>query len=853
MTNQRLCQLKDLVARICDIPDLSDIDDDTILMPQSGTDMGYVKSETMKSENVRFSDQYNGPTTTIEGRDDKTRSVTDTTDTELANFFARPIKIEEFPWSVGGSLNATFNPWTLYFSNKRVENRITTYNLIRAKLHMKIVVNGNGFYYGRAIAAYGAFDAKDDFSDTSSLAALTTWSQRPKIFIDPTKSMGGEIVIPWHYYKNNGWIRDQDWSAEMCNVFLRSLNPLLHSNGGTDPVTVSIFAWAEDVSLSVLTSYDISALTPQSGDEVDEANAKGVVSGPASAIAKWSGMLSDVPIIGPYATATSRAAGFTADVASALGYCKPAVTKAPEPYRPSCVSSLANVNVPDTINKLTVDHKQELTIDPAVAGIGSHDPLSIVSIASRESYIAQFAWPKATSAEALLWNMRVDPVLWNSTGSDFIFPACAAAALPFKYWTGTMKIRFQIVASSFHKGRLKIVYDPNEIDSNEYNTNYLKIVDIAEEQDFTIEVGIGQARTLIGHSEPGIDLLTSQINTTKLNASSTHGNGIVGVYVVNTLSTPGTGATNDIAINVYVSMGDDFEVFVPDSYFQNFVLQPQSGDLIPESENTEEPNAPMHMKSESIAVQSWTMPETNLVYTGESISSFRSMLKRYNRWMCIGVPDNGASWISFNSPLFPALRGSVSGAIHTTSGAQPYNYMNTVMVHWVTYMFSGWRGSMRYKVIPKRGGTYCDITASRLTNNGGALGYSFGSYAAASLSSASEIASSIVLDGSTKDKENTGAEGLCYTNSHVNPVLEFEVPFYSPDRFYPGKRENWGTGLTDIEYFNVYINQISDYGDFVAPVACYDLFVAAGEDFQTYFFTGLPPLYYEASPPAPAL
>jgi hypothetical protein len=160
---------------------------------------------------------------------------------------------------------------------------------------------------------------------------------------------------------------------------------------------------------------------------------------------------------------------------------------------------------------------------------------------------------------------------------------------------------------------------------------------------------------------------------------------------------------------------------------------------------------------------------------------------------------------------------------------------------------------MRYKVIPKRGGTYCDITASRLTNNGGALGYSFGSYAAASLSSASEIASSIVLDGSTKDKENTGAEGLCYTNSHVNPVLEFEVPFYSPDRFYPGKRENWGTGLTDIEYFNVYINQISDYGDFVAPVACYDLFVAAGEDFQTYFFTGLPPLYYEASPPAPAL
>jgi hypothetical protein len=464
--------------------------------------------------------------------------------------------------------------------------------------------------------------------------------------------------------------------------------------------------------------------------------------------------------------------------------------------------------------------------------------------------------------------------MWNATGSAYVFPACAAAALPFEFWTGTMKFRFQVVCSAFHKGRLKIVYDPNQLSSNEYNTNYLKVIDIADEQDVTVEVGVGRPTTLLKHCEPGVDLLTNIYNTTPLTYNDQLGNGVLSVFIVNELTTPNSTPNNDIEINVYVSMGDDFETFVPYPHFQNFVFKPQSGEeftpqsgtetvpsqgrndsTVPESEHTDEPNAPIQFKSDNIAVASYTMPATNLAFTGESILSFRTMLKRYNRWLTFGRgTDADACWINLQAKAFPALRGNVTGAIHTTATATSYNYVNTVLLHWVTYMFSGWRGSIRYKVIPRRGIQYCDIMASRHTANGGIFSIASGAYTTAALSSQSEIAESTVLSGSTADAEQTGHEGVAYTNSHVNPVLEFEIPYYSQFRFAPGKTQNWSTASDDFaQHYSVFVNQVNDRPDIGISVGCYDMFVAAGEDFQTYFFTGLPRMYYEASPPAPAI
>lgn len=568
--------------------------------PQSGYDASVMKVVDTQSQNVKFADQHGSYKVDIDSTIDETRKGQDTGDATLQNFFSRPLKIHEVEWTTSTSFTSQIDPWSLYFDNPRVANRIANYKLMRCRLHLKIVVNGNGFLYGRAIGAYLPHANLDTLTNTSGLISenLVQLTQLPKVFLNPTTSTGGEMVLPFFHFYNYMDIPLADWTV-MGDLILRSVNDLKHANGASDQVTVSVFAWAEDVELSVLTSVEPSTLTPQSGEEVDMANKTGTVSGPATKIAHAAGALKDAPIIGPYASATSQVASAAANVAKVFGYCRPSVTKDPEPYKPTMASSLAVTTVPDGVAKLTVDDKQELSIDPRIAGLGPQDPLDIKSIAKRESYLTKFTWAIGTAPETLLWNARVDPVTWaeNGTPTAFYFPACAMAALPFEYWTGTMNFRFQIVASSFHKGRLKVVYDPQFLATNEYNTNYLEVIDIADKTDFTISIANGQARTYLNHHSPGSDSVTQMYSTTPY-ASVEEGNGVIGVYVVNELTTPNSAVNNDIQINVYVSMGDDFEVAQPDDYFQRFVFKPQSGleseGIVPESENTVELDKPAH-------------------------------------------------------------------------------------------------------------------------------------------------------------------------------------------------------------------------------------------------------------------
>lgn len=77
-----------------------------------------------KEQNVVFSDQMTAYKTTVSSEVDITRTQQDTHDAELADFFARPVKIAEYEWAIGSTLFQQFDPWSLYLDNPRVSNRI---------------------------------------------------------------------------------------------------------------------------------------------------------------------------------------------------------------------------------------------------------------------------------------------------------------------------------------------------------------------------------------------------------------------------------------------------------------------------------------------------------------------------------------------------------------------------------------------------------------------------------------------------------------------------------------------------------------------------------------------------------
>lgn len=842
---------------------------------------------------------------------DPTFNTADTNDSSLENFFSRPVKIRSYDWGTGTNLFETFNPWQDFWENPRVINRITNYNLLRCKMKVRFVLNGNGFHYGRAIASYIPLHNFDQFTKDRAffIEDVVAASQRPHIYLDPTKSQGGTLTLPFVWEANALDIPDQDW-RDMGDIIIHGMQNLKHANGATDSVTVSVFAWAEEVSLSIPTANEPGALSPQAGPmgSPDEYGT-GPISRPASMIARAAGALANAPIIGLYAKATQIAANAASSIATAFGYSRPPVLADIQPYRPTYMGNMVNSNVPDSVTKLTYDCKQELSVDPRTMGLGSADEMTLKSIAMRESYLTQFPWAVSSATETLLWNTEVNPVLWSqvNTGVEELhFPASCFATLPFRNWRGTMKFRFQIVASSFHKGRVKIVYDPSFALTNEYNTNYTYIIDLAKERDFTVEIGWGQQYSFLKHRQPGIDSVP--YSQTQLGSDPNESaNGILSVYVVNELTVPNSTINNDVAVNVFVSAGEDFEVVNPDDfairdlswfapqagpmdeplirstdihycsdcgfpmdYCECYYLQEarecatcgnvcqfwdmfeiQSGEMSADADLTTDESAPMMTEPETLMGADLTCTDHTMdVFFGDPVTSFRQVLKRYNyhsTYYPTNTTENITSWDLNNFPLY---RGYAPGAIHATSAPSdptPYNYAQMTMLNWVTPAYTCWRGGMRWKYLYTGEATGANRTPGFMSverEPSATFGYDVRS------TNVQDISAS--LNARVSDDVNiysSGMQGLQVTPTSKNPVLEVELPFHSIDRFGPAKKADLSGNVSRTWYHTLRAAFRGDTSSYQQIKS----YCATGEDFTLAFFTGCPVCYLQTPVPPSTL
>lgn len=822
---------------------------------------------TETQENVTFSDSNAGYTVDYSGTDDPLRNAPLNVDATLDNFFSRPIKIHEQEWGVGAPFAFKINPWSLYFSNSRVINRISNYKLMKADLHVKIILNGNSFHYGRCIVSYNPLPNQDDltvdrtFFDADVVAA----SQRPHIWLNPTQSEGGEMKLPFFYYKNLIDIVSQDWN-DLGELVAHSLQPLKHANGATDTVTVNVFAWAENVSFSIPTQVEPGSIAPQAMEiepHADEYSTK-PVSRIAGSIAKMAGYLTDMPVIGRFARATEMGASTIGAIATLFGYSSPVNTEVGV-YTPRPKSNMANTNVQADVNKLSLDVKQELSIDPSTVGLPSEDQMTIQYIASRESYLNEFDWTVGKTPETLLWQCVVDPSLHRVLGSERHFPAPAFAVMPFKYWRGSMRFRFMVVCSGYHKGRLKIVYDPEGgIGNAEYNTAYTTLVDISEENDFTVDVGWGQATTWREHRALSGWQLESSSSALGYTASSVkYGNGTLSVYVVNELTVPNTTINNDIQVNVFVKMLDDFEVSVPtDSVIRQLritnnssqvesleMVEPvirrdatvEATDIEPHAADQIEPTKDVTV--DAMANKIPVNDPSSLFHFGEAVGSFRQILKRYSllEFLEPGSKSTIRKFL-YRRPLYPMWPGYVSsptayGAPNSTLSAGTYNFVYMSLMRYVSSAYAAHRGGVRYLI---------DLSPYVNNTNQGAPGYGYISRTPdwqTPLSLAETIPSSTSSTpyGDLMNKWKATLDGCAINCSSVNPLTSIELPYYSAYRFKPSKNRDKTVSETDV-FQDSYLMHLVLKGSSNANEWC-PVYTAAGEDYSCFWYLG-PPIFY---------
>lgn len=804
-------------------------------------------------------------------------------DTSLNDWFMRPRLIYSEPWAEGADYEQTFNPWDLYFGAASVAKKLHGYSRLRADLNIKVVINASPFQYGmtrlsyRPLVSTGSSSYFFNFSGgeisplVSRESKMVAKSQRPGFNIVAQTCQGGTMVLPFIYPDNWVDLSDagiSDHLKAIGQINMASFSPLRTSasSPGTS-VEISVFAWASNVKLAgpsiALSDYPYVV---QSKDEYDEKP----VSKVASAISKATGALGTIPIIGPYMMATSAFMGAASRLASYFGYTNVPIIKTLQPVRVAQMPNFANTQIGSNYEMLAMDPKNQLTVDPRTVGSSPEDELGIVSLCTRSSYIATTLWYDTDPQLALLGAIAISPDMFNNTtlvgvnGLDYLChqsTPMAHVATMFNNWRGDIKVTLRVMASAFHRGRLRVVFDPIKYGVTDPIYQINEIVDLCSDTEFSFVVpymGVTSWKSCPTNSQYDGGQTFFGDRAVPTTALDERFNGILKVEVLNVLTSPIVNAP--AVLNWFVEAMPNIEFSEPRPV-QNKTISPYS-----------------YYELQSLEVESTTRDvgshednNRNLVFMGEAVTSMRDLMHRTTNLMTYTTDTtNDNSWSLFRMsvimPRFPRYPGpSPTGAHFAVNELYPtpyrYNFANYTPVNWMAQCFTGHRGSMAWRVAPLqyRVGDTSKILSNTVTRlNGNVAYYTYNAFLElvvnlTTRASPSQFARSMITTAFYPLIRNEPCTlwGSSMCLPPFDPVVNVTAPMYSKHRMLPanplaGMDPGAPSWNNDYNKDNLVAECV--YGDDSQAAnnrspPWINTYVHAGTDFALFQFLNIPTLY----------
>jgi len=619
-----------------------------------------------------------------------------TPDFELQDWFKRPVKIVTQNWSEGGSLATSFDPWSLYFSNPEVYAKIKGFSRLQATLHLKLTINASPYQYGLGMMSYyplnystftfptsGADDRFAGGVTDPSLASYTGGTEvgnlivnscRPHGYFYPQFSRGCEMILPFCFYKN--WLNlnsDLDEVKQLGTINLYSPRNLLTAGtAATQPITITIYAWAEDIKLAG-PSYTLQA------DEYEERP----ISTACSLASQAAANLSVVPRVAPYAMATSTVFSAMGTVARWFGYTNPPVISDVHANKINYMPSYASPEICVQNDKLSLDPKNEVTVDSRTVGLDGTDHMALSHVLSRDVAFGIFDWSAAATPTTPLFLVNVDPMVYTSrayngavTGlavkSIQMTPGCQVGTM-FDMWTGPITYSFTSISSQFHRGRLLISYDPDGFLTTYTAAAYTgprtitKIWDLAECPEFKFEVPYMAPTAYLKTGgtrhvcTTGSQAVFFKNPTLPSNFSYRDGNqnGTIVVSVLNALTSSSPSASVYIVCGIncgILEFANPRELEVPMS---NYTLQ--AAELSNEADQQTHTNV-------NVVVN-----HHNEIYTGEIARSFRQLLHRTNLYTRYNAYGGGQVPNSTFSDKIPQIRVNTTAALSIPNSFEGYS------------------------------------------------------------------------------------------------------------------------------------------------------------------------------------
>lgn len=726
-------------------------------------------------------------------------------------------------------------------------------------------------------------------SDGAHEAMFRHYSTYPHAFLNPSSNQVVEMTLPFIWHNNYISLNGVEGVAKesLGTILMFDINPLRIANvNAPQVVRYNVYAWAENLKLTMPTEFvptgafgsticdcirreekeeTFSILSNYEFMATSDEYADGPVSAMSSAIAAAAGNLVSAPIIGPFARATEIGAGAIGNIASLFGFSSPAMVQNPDRFLARNHGRLANTSGEDSCYSLALDPKQEITVDPRTVGVYPADEMSISSIVTREQWLARADWrgqfgqfTTAGTNEILFASLVSPNQQHHSTiGSDRCHmdtPAGHVANM-FEFWKGSVTYRVEVVCTPYHSGRLKLQFDPfvknglhvaGDAFTNDVNARYTTIMDLSEETstEFTIDYNSRYPwlRCLQDPDAPNqyapastgetvFDLVNSFDDKVHM--------GIFVISVVNDLVAPietnaGADATHaPVQVNVYVKCGDDFQFGQPNEVATSWSV----AKFVPTSSEESFFQATSDTMEHTIIGQD-VDDHNSLIFFGESISSIRSLIKRYSL-VFTGDYNNDARNNNFEmvTRYVPHLPANV------VTGKSRRNSFLTYMSP--CYLLG--RGSTRYKF------AYYDKGANA---NGIANSYQWFERQGLRTPIASigyPVQDSTTMSSAALDISIPhGYQGAAYTDNTHQSTLEVQLPFYSNTRYFLTSHfTNVSSDAGETLRTNPAMTQILAgrhvYTGVDAHANVMQQWFAAGDDFSLHFFLGVPGVFSATS------
>jgi len=620
----------------------------------------------MVAETVAFHDTATGQSGGYHARLDAGSASDETVGVELQEFFRRPVRIGTFTWAESDAVATvrTFNPWALFFTDARVQYKLNNFAFIQCKLKVKVLINSSPFYYGSMYCGYQPLPnfTPSTISTDAGNRHLVLYSQRPCVWLTPQHNEGAEMELPFLYPRN--WIDAQSAAAmvDMGQLSFINYTALQSANGVSSAgVSVAIYAWAEDVKLS---GPSVGLATQGKSRPLRDEYGVGPVSSVASAVASTAGLLKNVPVIGKFATATQVGASAVSSIAKLFGWTNVPVIEDQKAFKPAPYPPMASTEIGYPIEKLTLDSKNELTVDPSAIGMSPEDELSVVALAQRESYLTTATWSTASTVDTILFTAQATPQLYDVAAQTkqakvYLTPMAWVATL-FTHWRGDIIFRFRIVASPYHKGRLRISFDPAGsssssiiTDATTSNVVFTQIVDLGEDQDVEVRLPYQQALPYLLNpnlTEQNVQWSTS--TTPPFMHAAGADNGTIVMRVQTALTAPV--ASSSINILVFVRAAENFEVANPREL-------PLTSPFTTQAKETPVGTGPPSDNE-----------TRNLVHFGETVASLRPVLRRFSMVGADHATALGTLYCAIMMKHFtkvpPAYGFDTAGGLQSASG-----------------------------------------------------------------------------------------------------------------------------------------------------------------------------------------